>query len=82
MKASLELTLYPLQDNYLPDITAFIAHLNSYSDLSLQTFPTATVICGDYDTVMDCLKAAVRWNTEQQGKAVFVAKILPNYEAL
>lgn len=82
MRASLELTLYPLQDNYLPIIQAFIAHLNSYSGLTVQTFPTATIICGDYDTVMDCFKNAVRWNTEHQGKAVFLAKVLPAYEAL
>lgn len=82
MHCSIELTLYPLQDEYLPIIQAFINKLNSYKGLKLQTFPTATILSGDYDTAMDCLKDALRWSAEHQGKAVFVAKILPNYEAL
>lgn len=82
MQCTVELTLYPLQDNYLPVIQGFIEKLNTYEGLKIQTFPTATIIGGDYDLVMDCLKESVRWNTEHQGKAVFVAKLLPNYEAI
>ena len=82
MQCSVELTLYPLQDEYLQIIQAFIEKLNSYQGLKIQTFPTATIIGGDYDAVMDCLKESLRWSTENQGKAVFVAKILPNYEAI
>lgn len=81
MKTSVELTLYPLKDNYLPLIKAFIEHLHSYEGLSLQTFPTATIMIGEHAVVMQALSDAIAWHTENQGKAVFVSKILPNYEA-
>jgi len=31
---------------------------------------------------MDALKEAMRWSVEECGKAVFVTKFLPNYQAL
>ena len=82
MILSVELTLYPLQDNYLPIIERFIDHLGGYDGLSLQTFRTATIMMGEYDTVMKALADAMKWNQENQGKGVFVAKFLLDYEAL
>lgn len=84
MKLSVELTYYPLQDDYLPAIKATIEHLNSFVDagVKVQTFPTATILMGDYDTVMDVLKDTVAWSYTHFGKSVFVAKFLPEYEAL
>lgn len=82
MQVSVELTMYPLQEEFIPKILAFIEKLNQEDDLKIQTFPTATIICGDYDKVMDCIKETIRWSTETQGKAVFLTKILPTYWAL
>lgn len=82
MNLSVELTMYPLQDQYLPVIEAFIEHLNTYDGLKVETFPTATILMGGHDVVMETLKDAMVWSHEQQGKAVFVAKFLPGYEAL
>lgn len=82
MILSAEITMYPLQDEYLPAIQAMIKKLNSYEGLQVQTFPTATILMGDYDVVMDAIKDAMRWSVEECGKAVFVTKFLPNYSAL
>jgi len=75
------LTLYPLQDNYLDIIRQVIVKLNEYVNIDVQTFPTATILIGDYNTVMDALKDAIAWSYENFGKCVFVAKFLPDYEA-
>lgn len=81
MKLSVELTLYPLQDNYLDIIRACIAKINSYENLSINTVPTATIVVGDYKDVMHMLNEVIAWSYEQYGKCVFVAKFLPGYEA-
>jgi len=81
MKLSIELTLYPLQDEYLPIIKDTIDKLNSYSDISVNTFPTATILVGEYASVMSALNDVIAWSYNRHGKCVFVAKFLPGYEA-
>ncbi len=81
MKLSVELTLYPLKDNYLDIIKATIDKLNEYEDIEVNTFPTATILIGDYARVMDALRDVIAWSYTQFGKCVFVAKFLPDYEA-
>ena len=82
MMLSVEITLYPLQDDYLPSIKAVIEKLNTFADIEVQTFPTATILMGDYDLVIDAIKETMRWSTEEFGKLIFVTKFLPNYSAL
>lgn len=79
IKLSVELTLYPLQDEYLDIIKATIDKLNSFSDISVNTFPTATILIGDFETVMQAVSETIKWSYEQFGKCVFVAKFLPGY---
>lgn len=82
MKMSVELTMYPFNENYIPPIQGFIEQLHTLPHLVIQTFPTATIIMGDYDTVMDSLKTMFKWSVDTHGKAVFVAKFLPNTELI
>ncbi len=82
MKLSAELTMYPFNGDYIPRIQHFIDKLNTYSAITVQTFPTATIIMGDYDTVMNVIKDMLQWSFETHGKSVFVAKFLPGAEVL
>ncbi len=82
MMLSVELTMYPFNPDYIPPIKAFIEKVNSFDKLEVKTFPTATIIMGEYDYVMDSLKTLLKWSYQTQGKAVFVAKFLPNTEVL
>ena len=82
MKLSAEITMYPLKDDYLPAIKAIIDKLNTYEGLIIKTFPSTTLIVGDYDEVMVALGDAMKWSVEACGKAVFVTKFLPNTELL
>lgn len=81
MKLSVELTLYPLQEDYLPIIKQTIAKLNSFEELEVSTFPTATILIGEYEKVMAALNETIAWSYNSFGKCVFVAKFLPGYEA-
>lgn len=82
MILSAEVTLYPLQDDYLPVIKAFLARLADTAQVKFETFPTCTVLTGDYQQVLDTLGEMMRWSQETHGKGVFVVKFLPGYEAL
>ena len=82
MILSAEITMYPLQDNYLDPIKGVIAKLNSYSNIEVSTFATATVIMGEFDQVMEVLKDILQWSHATYGKAVFITKFLPDYQAL
>ena len=82
MMLSVEISLYPLQDDYLPAIEAVIEKLNTFADIEVQTFPTATILMGDYDLLMGAIKETMRWSVENHGKLIFVSKFLPDYSAL
>lgn len=82
MKISVDISLYPNQENFIPPIKDFIDQLNQYDDVQVQTFPTSTVVMGDFDRVMDILKVEMKAHREKHGMGVFVTKFLPAYEAL
>jgi uncharacterized protein YqgV (UPF0045/DUF77 family) len=82
MKLSAEITLYPLQDDYLPVIKRFLEELTARAGVKRETFPTCTVLTGEYDEVLGLIGTMMKWSHENLGKSVFVVKFLPDYEAL
>jgi len=76
MKLTVEISMYPLADNFIPPIKDVIAAFNRYQGVEVFTSATSTQLFGDYDVVMDALKAEIRASYEQYGMAVFVAKFL------
>lgn len=81
MRTTIDVSLYPLADEFIPAIRDFIDRLNARSELTVETNPVSTRIGGDYDAVMDALKAEIRTSFEREGKAVFVLKVLNAGEA-
>ncbi len=81
MNVSIDISLYPNNEDFIPPISDFIAQLNTYCDIEVETFPTATIVIGDFDRVMDILKIEIKAYREKHGMGVFVTKILPGYEA-
>ncbi|MYM61783.1 YkoF family thiamine/hydroxymethylpyrimidine-binding protein [Pseudomaricurvus sp. HS19] len=82
MLVSVDISLYPNAEDFIPPIKAFIAQLNQYDDVQIETFPTSTVIQGDFDRVMDILKVEMKAYRETHGMGIFVTKFLPAYQAL
>lgn len=81
MKLTVEISMYPLREDFVPPIRAFIEKLNSYVGLQVSTFATATIVVGEHDVVMDALGDALRWSQQQFGRTVFVTKFITGYEA-
>jgi uncharacterized protein YqgV (UPF0045/DUF77 family) len=76
MKITVEISNYPLHNDFIPPIQDFIERLNRYPDLKIRTNITATHIIGDIDTVMSVLNQEMKSSFEKYGSMIFVAKFL------
>lgn len=76
MDIGVEISLYPLHQQYLPPIEDFIARINRGGALRVVTNSMSTQIFGDYDVVMQRLLPELRTTFEHNDKAVFVMKVL------
>ncbi len=76
MELSVEISKYPLSENYIPAIKDFIERLQATEGLSVVGNTMSTQVFGDYDLVMDTLKNEMRRSYEQFGKAIFVCKFI------
>ncbi len=81
MRAAVDISLYPLADEFIPAIQDFIERVNAYPGLAVITNRMSTQIVGDFDTVMDVLREEISTTFRAEGKAVFVLKILNASEA-
>ncbi|QPG04875.1 hypothetical protein IT774_11955 [Salinimonas marina] len=81
MQVMVEISLYPLMEQYIQPIKGFIERLNCHSDLWVDTSATNTLVRGDYQTVMMILGKEMQQTHEEVGQAVFVAKFL-NFDAM
>ena len=82
MKITVDISLYPNNEDFIPPIMDFIAALHRHEGVEIRTSATSTIVQGDYDHVMDILKQEFRAHREKHGMGVFVTKFLPGYEAL
>ena len=76
MRLAVEITLYPLQQDYVEHIKAFIDRLNAQPDLFVNTTHTCTLIEGEYELVMQTLSREFKTTYEAIGQAAFVCKFL------
>ncbi|SFC53969.1 hypothetical protein [Pseudoalteromonas denitrificans] len=76
MKLSVEISKYPLNQDYIPFIKDFIDRLNAHENLRVITNTMSTQVFGDYDLVMAVLNQEIKKSYEQFGKAIFVCKFI------
>ena len=80
MKIVAEISMYPLQSDYIPPIDDFLAQLNAEPSVEVKTNRMSTQLYGDHDTVMDLIKRTTRSSRERFGDVAFVIKLLPGAE--
>ena len=76
MKASAELSMYPLDENYGNIILEFIHRLKKYEDITVKSNSFSTQIFGDYDRLMDVLKKELETSFEKEEAVVVVMKMV------
>ena len=82
MQLTIDISMYPNREDFIPPIDDFIERINRFTDLNVQTFPTSTVVVGEYHTAMNAVQQCIAETHEAFGMAVFVVKFIPNYQAL
>ncbi len=75
MRITVELSLYPLTENYVVPIREFIARLKTYKELNIVTNAISTQIVGEHADVFEILSKETEI-TFASGHNVFVMKIL------
>ncbi|MCF8233743.1 MAG: hypothetical protein K9G67_02920 [Bacteroidales bacterium] len=75
MKTSVEISYYPLKDEFVDPIKEFIDRLNTHADITVRTDGMSTKIFGEYEKVMLILKSEIKKSFEVP-HSVFIIKIV------
>jgi len=78
MKVAVDISLYPLDAEFIPPIKDVIERLNTHDGLEIWTNAMSTQIVGEFDTVWDALKQELGTTFERIPKGVFVMKMFNN----
>lgn len=76
MNIGVEISLYPLRDEFIPPIRGFIDRLIADGRFKVVTNDMSTQVFGRYEDVMDALTREIRPTFERDGKSIFVMKVL------
>ena len=76
MRISIELSFYPLAEEFKPPIKEVINKLQSYPAVEVHANRMSTQLFGEFKAVTTALNTTMQWSFEQFGQAVFVAKIM------
>jgi uncharacterized protein YqgV (UPF0045/DUF77 family) len=76
MRIAVDISLYPLDADYVPPIKDFIERLNRHAGLSVATNAMSTQVAGEHDAVFAALAAETKTTFAGPGRAVFVMKVL------
>ena len=75
MNTSVEISYYPLKDEFIPPIKEFIHRLNQYSSLTVKTNGMSTQVFGEYDDVMGAVTAEIK-KSFSLPHSVFILKVI------
>lgn len=75
MLITVEISLYPLEENYVSPIRDFIARLMNHEGLEIVVNATSTQIVGEHSLVFDALSKETE-KTFNTGNSIFVMKVI------
>lgn len=76
MKLVAEISMYPLNEQYIESIETFIDRLNSYPQIKVVTTATSTMVSGEYLPTVQLLAEEMQRSHQEIGQAIFVCKFL------
>ena len=80
MQVVIEITLYPLLNDYIAAIDDLLARLHAQSEVEVTTNRVSTLMHGEYAQTMALVQRVIPEIHERWGEGAFVLKILPNAE--
>jgi len=78
MQVAVDISLYPLDEDFIPPIKNIIARLANHDGVEIEYNRMSTQLRGEFDVVMPVLTEEIRTTFENVPKAVFAIKILNN----
>jgi len=76
MRIAVDISLYPLDADYVPPIKDFIDRLNKQPGLRVETNAMSTQVAGEHDVVFAALAAETKTTFASDSRSVFVMKVL------
>ncbi len=76
MTATIEISMYPLREDYEKQILAFLALLHQEAELEIRVNAMSTQVKGDFDLVFETLKNATKEVYKNGVKPSVVIKVL------
>jgi len=76
VSVSVDISLYPLKENFIAPIDDFIASLQKYENIEVKMNSISTQLFGDYDIIMDILKREVSKTLDNEKNVVLNIKIV------
>jgi len=77
MHVTVEISIYPLVEDYTSIIIEFINRLKVNPDISIYTTAMSTYVSGDYDSVMEILTSELKLLYIKVPDSSTVVKIIP-----
>lgn len=78
MQVAVDLSLYPLDADFVAPIKDVIGRLEAHEGVEIEKNRMSTQVRGEYDVVMPILMDEIRTTFETVPKAVFAIRILNN----
>ena len=78
MQVAVDISLYPLNADFIPPIKDIIDRLEGHEGVAVERNRMSTQLRGEYDVVVPVLMQEIRTTFETVPKAVFAIKILNN----
>jgi len=75
MNISIDVSYYPLKDEFIPPIKNFIQRLNEYENISVKTNGMSSQVFGEYFDVMEIITKEIH-NSFELPHSVFILKII------
>ena len=79
MVCSVEISMYPLKEDFKPSIITFIKNLRKYSFLKVDTNGMSTQVFGEFKRVMNAINNEMENTFLNENSVVFNLKVINSY---
>ena len=76
MQISIEISLYPLRENFISPIENFISRLKKYDSIEVRTNNMSTQLFGEFDDLIKILKVEMEKTFKNETNSAFNLKII------
>ncbi len=76
MKITVDISMYPLDSDYVPTIKAFILRLRTFPGLEIVTNQLSTQLRSEFDQVTTAINTCIHESMSGDQKVVFVVRYL------